>query len=147
MKIITPEITSAIVQTALKIGLALLILWGLSACKHQPIVLIIEPPIVVESPDSCGLKTLSFKKNIQPIVTTYCVSGVCHGGSAAVRGIDFSSHWSMSRFIKEDSTRFFGAVRHEGSFRYMPLDRPISKLDFCSIRQLETWIRQGLPDN
>jgi hypothetical protein len=132
-------------QKVLKIGFMLLILRGLFACQHKPIEQIIEPPIVVITPDSCGLKALSFKKDIEPLVTSACVSSVCHNNGNGQRGIGLEGYFNVSSFVKDDSTRFLGVIRHQPNFSQMPLGRP--KLDSCSIRKLETWIRQGAPNN
>jgi hypothetical protein len=141
------RIIKILFQTTLKTVFVLLILRGVSACTHAPVALIIEPPIIVEALDSCGLKTVSFKKDIVPMMTTYCVSAVCHNDGNPPRGIALDGHFHLSAYIKNDSSRFLGSIRHEGFYDYMPIERPIKKLDSCSIKKLETWIRQGMPNN
>jgi hypothetical protein len=146
MRTIEPKMfVKIIIQTAVKIGFMLLILRGLFACQHTPIEERIEPPIVIVPSDSCGLQTLSFKKDIEPMITTNCVSSVCHNSGSPPRGIGLDGHFQLSSFIKNDSARFFGSIRFEGFYNYMPIGLP--KLDACSILKLETWTRQGLPNN
>lgn len=120
----------------------LFILWGGIACQHKPIE---QPILIIETPDPCGLKSVSYQKIIAPIITNNCVSSVCHNNGSAPRGIGLDGHFQLSSFVKNDSTRFFGAIRQIGFYAYMPLGRP--KLDSCSIQKLETWIRQGAPNN
>jgi hypothetical protein len=145
MKITSETIAKFILKTALKICITLLILRGVSACTHTPVSVMIEPPIIVEAPDSCGLKKLSFKKDIEPLVTSACVSSVCHNNGNGQRGIGLEGYFNISSFVKDDSTRFLGVIRHQPNFSQMPLGRP--KLDSCSIQKLETWIRQGAPNS
>ena len=140
-------IIKSIAPIILKMCLLLLLLRGLVACKHQHIELIFEPTVVGELPDSCRLKTIRYKIDIEPMITTYCVSSVCHGDNAPPRGINLSNYDNLITFIKEDSTRFLGTVRHEGFYYFMPIERAVDKLDSCSIRRLETWIRLGMPNN
>jgi hypothetical protein len=132
-------------QIVLKISIALLILRGAAACEHQRIEPIVEPTIVVEMPDSCRLKTLSFAKDIEPMITINCVSSICHNNGHSPRGIGLEGHFALSTYLKNDSARFFGCIKHQGFYSYMPIGLP--KLDSCNILKLEIWARQGLPNN
>jgi uncharacterized protein len=89
--------------------------------------------------------TVSFKKDIEPLLRGACVDSVCHNNGNGQRGIGLDGYFSVSSFVKDDSSRFLGVIRHQPNFSQMPLGRP--KLDTCSIRKLETWIRQGAPNN
>lgn len=139
------NILKAVLSTALKIGIALLILRGLAACKHERIVPIVEPPIIVETPDPCGLKKISYIRDIEPIITTNCIASGCHANGNAPRGTALQGYASISTFMQQDSVRFFGSIRKETGYLAMPLGFPT--LDYCFIQKLETWMRQGFPNN
>lgn len=131
-------------KMGLEIGLAFLILRGIEACRHVPESP--EPtPISVEKTDSCGLKTISFSRDIDPIFKTNCVSGVCHNNTNGQRGIGLDGYDFVSAYMRVDSTRILGAIRHKPNYYAMPLGRP--KLDSCSILKIAAWVQLGLPNN
>lgn len=89
----------------------------------------------------CITENVSFAQTIWPVVNNNCVS--CHSGAGASAGISLSSHSEIVAAI--DGGRFLGAIRHDQGFSAMP--QGASKLNDCSIQQIEAWVQQGKLNN
>jgi hypothetical protein len=128
-------------KNSLKILFYLLILRGVLACKHEPIPITMTP-IITESPDSCGVKNVTYNKTIRPIFNQYCVS--CHGDQRMSKGYNFQEYQITTLWFKNDSTQILNVIRHEKGLS-VPLGG--DKLPECKIRQIETWVREGFKEN
>jgi hypothetical protein len=124
-------------KNSLKILIFGFILRGVLACKHEPLPIPMTP-VTLESPDSCGVKNVTYNKTIQPIFNQYCVD--CHGDQRMWKGFNFQDYQITTAWFKNDSAQILHAIRHE---RGLPMPLGGDKLPECKIRQIETWVREG----
>ena len=91
---------------------------------------------MVELCDTLG--TITYTKNIVPIMNNYCVS--CHSGSAPSAGISLDNYSSVKNSAV--SGKLYGAVIWDGSTSPMPKGAS-NKINDCSINQIKKWIATG----
>ncbi len=96
---------------------------------------------------SAGCDTVSaitYANQIEPIIRVNCTS--CHSDAVTQAGINLSTYdqvKAVATTIQNNQSRLIGVITHAQGFSAMPLP-PASKLDNCSIREIELWIDQGL---
>ena len=110
----------------------LLLLPGLSACKH-------DPPVVPSN--SCDSVNVSFTRTVLPILLANCSS--CHSSTAQTHGIILDNYENVRIFAAEGS--LYGAITRNGEYAPMPYNAP--KLDACSISRIHNWILDGMQNN
>ena len=115
----------------------IVILRGLLACKHEPIV-VLKPELPT---NPCTDSTLTYEKNIAPIFAKHCQN--CHGDTRAERGIRFDFYIGATTYVGRDTSRFFCTVEHTGNCLPMPLGLP--KMGDCDIQKIRTWVQNGMP--
>ncbi len=82
---------------------------------------------------SCS-KTISYKSDIAPMMSTYCVS--CHSSGQANGGVNLSSYSSVS----SNASRSLSSIK-SGS---MP---PMGSIPDSLVQKLSCWISQGKANN
>ncbi len=119
----------------------LLILRGCLACQHESVPIeIVEKP--VEKTDSCSLKNVTYVKVVKGIFDDYCIK--CHGNTIMSKGYNFQGFDNLKLWFSLDSLRLLHAIRHE---KGLPMPLGGDKIPECKIRQIETWVREGLKEN
>ncbi len=98
----------------------------------------LKPPI---NGDDCNTENVKFGQQIWPVINSSCVG--CHSGAGASAGIRMGNHAELVEAI--NGGRFVGAIKHRPGFSAMP--QGASKLDDCTIKQIEAWIADGMPNN
>ncbi|MBS3913186.1 MAG: hypothetical protein KG003_01705 [Bacteroidetes bacterium] len=88
--------------------------------------------------DECSGLTVSYEKDVQPILFNNCAKG-CHSEKNKAGGIDLSTFENVKAISSE--SRFMGAIRHLAGFDAMPMKAP--KLSDSSIRVIQCWIKNG----
>lgn len=91
--------------------------------------------------DDCDTTDVSFQDNIAPIFASSCQS--CHSGSNPPNGQLLVSYQNIKDGIVGGEV--MERIRHDPGYNPMPPSG--IKLDPCKIELLESWIRQGLPNN
>ncbi len=124
-----------------KILFYLLILRGFWACQHEPLPIKIVDNSVVKS-DSCSLKNVTYMSVVKGIFDNYCIK--CHGNTTMSKGFNFQGFDNLKLWFSLDSLRILHAIRHE---KGLPMPLGQNKIPECRIRQIETWLREGLKEN
>lgn len=89
----------------------------------------------------CQLDTLSYSKQIRPIVTQRCLP--CHDNLQAQGGYILDNYSDIS--AEALNGVLLGVIRHENGYSPMPKDAP--SMPACEISAIEKWIAQGAPNN
>jgi hypothetical protein len=90
--------------------------------------------------------TIGYTAQIKPILDNNCVS--CHkatvlSGGVNLDGIDNAKYYATTIRIGTSVPILVGVIRQKSGFKSMP---PGFKLDECTIRKVELWIGQGMPN-
>lgn len=89
----------------------------------------------------CRTENLSYQQHIRPIIANNCLS--CHSAAANLGNVNLQNHEDIIPYISDGS--LLGSIKHEPGFAPMPENS--SKIDECSINQIEGWIEEGFPNN
>jgi len=87
----------------------------------------------------CKTDSMSFQNDVYPVLLNSCVG--CHGNSGAEARINLEGYDN----VKKNNVRMMNAIEHKAGTSPMP--QGSSKLDDCTINQLNAWIAQGLKNN
>lgn len=85
--------------------------------------------------------TVSFSRDIVPILVEYCVD--CHSHDKQYGGVTLTSHSGVEPYAK--TLRLVGVIAHTPLYPRMPYNRP--KLDNNCIATIATWVLQGAQNN
>jgi len=89
---------------------------------------------------SCDTVNVTFSTKIVPILANSCLS--CHSNATAasagnnIRLQDYTD-------VKARATAVAGSVKHTGT--YSPMPKNGGKLNACSIKLVDIWLRNGTP--
>lgn len=86
------------------------------------------------------LSVMSYTNNIKPVLDNYCVS--CHNSSTRSGNIVLDTY--SGAYSTAKSGKLLGSSAHKNGYVPMP---PNSKIDACSIRQIELWVNKGANNN
>lgn len=92
----------------------------------------------------CDVDSVTYSATIVPILEANCYT--CHDASNApdfAEGIVLEGYGNL--MIQVNDKRLIGAIRHKPGFTAMPRELP--QLPECTIREIETWVEAGAPDN
>lgn len=89
----------------------------------------------------CRTEDLSYQQNIRPIIANNCL--VCHSAAANLGNVNLQNYEDLIPYINDGS--LLGSIKHEPGFAPMPENS--TKIDECSISQIEGWIDEGFPNN
>ena len=91
----------------------------------------------------CKTDSLSYSKDIVPILENYCYG--CHGnGSTAGSGGILLEGYS-NLIVQADNGKLVGNITHAPGFVPMPFGQP--KMPDCEISKIVGWVDQGTLDN
>jgi cytochrome c553 len=106
----------------------------LSNCTYQN-----EVDYFKDTTNQCITDSMSFQKDIYPVLLDNCVG--CHGNSGAEARINLEGYDN----VKKNNVRMMNAIEHKAGT--LPMPQGASKLDDCTINKLNAWIAQGLKNN
>jgi hypothetical protein len=86
----------------------------------------------------CDTTNVSYTRTIGNILNLKCT--MCHGVSNPSAGISLTSYNLVKAAALNGS--LLGTTNEIGGFKLMP---PDNKLDNCSLKQIDKWIRLGMP--
>jgi hypothetical protein len=95
---------------------------------------------------NCDLTTISFKADIAPIFEATCDK--CHdeaNNATAGNKYNLDGYENIKTFELKYSGAILGSIQHKKGYNYMP--KFSRKLDNCNIAKIETWIKDGMPNN
>ena len=97
---------------------------------------------VVSNCDSTG--TISYSKQIMPIINTYCYTNStgCHGANSTYG--DFTTYAGLKIHLPNMVLR---AVFQDDPTHYKPMPLGSAKLSACNLAKINDWIKQGYPNN
>lgn len=113
----------------------------LSAAQIQLIFTWIQQGAKNNKCDDCDTTDVSYAQNIAPLLNQNCV--ICHSGANPQAGLNLSNLTELQGAVTYKN--LMQRVRHETGYIVMPPSGV--KISDCSIRQLELWIQDGMPDN
>ncbi|HTN18687.1 MAG TPA: hypothetical protein VL092_13440 [Chitinophagaceae bacterium] len=87
----------------------------------------------------CDTTSITWTKDIQPIVNNSCTASGCHDARSQSGGYALNTYEGVKTIV--DNTRFL-AVIEAGT---MPKSSP--KLDDCTINKIKRWINTGAEQN
>jgi len=90
----------------------------------------------------CDTTTITYSKDIIPIMAGKCNTAGCHNNAAAT-GYDFTTREGI--LVAINNGRLKGSISWESGYSSMPKGLP--KLAQCDIDKITRWINQGAPDN
>lgn len=88
-----------------------------------------------EPTDPCANKTVTYTKDIKPILETKCNSGQCHGAGAP------QGNWTSFATVKAAATN----IRNQVSAKTMP-KAPNPALSQAEIDLFVCWVKSGTPE-
>lgn len=87
----------------------------------------------------CDTSNVTYSQSLAPVFAANC--NTCHSGNSPSGNIRTDSYTS----VKTNISRIRGAVNHESGYSPMPQDG--GKLSDCDLTKIDTWIKQGMPEN
>lgn len=90
---------------------------------------------------ACDTTNVTYSGTIWPIINDNCTS--CHSGGFPSGNISLSNYNEIATAANNGS--LLGAIRHEDGWSPMP--KSGGMLPGCDIKQIETWVNAGTPDN
>ena len=100
--------------------------------------------MIAEQSTCDTLKTISYKKDVQPILNANCgAQGGCHSNGSASGGVQLES-WDGTKVVAQ-SGLLLKAINHESGFVPMPKDG--TKIDKCYIAIITKWVKAGSLNN
>lgn len=92
------------------------------------------------------VSVMSYSSDVVPILSVNCYS--CHSQVNAPiygEGLALEGHANLIRYLFENPDVLLNSIKQNGQALAMPRDG--SKLDKCSISNIEVWIKQGQKNN
>ena len=93
------------------------------------------------TPGSCDTSNVTYSSTINPVLQQKCTS--CHSGSSPSGGILLDTYENTKVYAANG--KLYGSISHTSGFSPMPSGQ--SKLDDCTLKHFEIWIRNGYPNN
>lgn len=121
-------------KLVIKVGLILIAVFYISSCYVSN-----EEDLFINF--NCNTEAVSFEREIRPILANNCL--VCHSAAANLGNITLQTHEDIIPYIQDGS--LLGSIRHDAGFAPMPENS--SRINSCSISQIESWIEAGAPNN
>jgi len=91
---------------------------------------------------SCDTTNVTFNAKIAPLLANNCLS--CHSNTTAASA---GNNIKLQDYtdVKQHKTAIAGSINHTGTFSPMPKNG--GKLNDCSIKLVDIWIRNDTPEN
>lgn len=90
---------------------------------------------------NCDTTSVSFMRDVQPILNSYCVS--CHTAGAPSGGVVLSTYNGVKTVA--DNGKLLGSIFHLPGYSAMPPSG--IKLDECKLNTIKAWVDKGAPNN
>ena len=90
---------------------------------------------------NCDTTHVTYSQEVWPVISANC-SG-CHGGSTPAGNISLSKYSEIVTSVNKG--RFLGSIRHDQG--YSPMPKGGGRLDACTLKHIEIWINDGMPEN
>ncbi len=107
------------------------IIGGLSSCKYDS-----EEDLY--GIDDCDTDGVTYQDNILPILNRSCTA--CHSGASPSGGVGLDNFDLVK--ISADNGSLLGSINHDSGFSPMPKGQ--DKLSECEIKQVKSWINNGM---
>jgi len=124
-------------------GLALVGLLVSSGCYFDNLQEL-HPELLLNS--NCDTTaTMSFQTHIKPILSNSCgANNSCHNSQSASGSVVLETYAGVASAL--NSGKLLSSINWDGNASQMPKDSP-SKLNNCSIAQIQKWVDAGAPNN
>jgi len=96
---------------------------------------------VLYAGEECNTENVSYDADIRLILDNHCM--ICHNASSNFGNVKLETHAQVATRV--ESGVLLGVIRHDPGFSAMPQGNP--KIPECQIRQIESWIDNGYPQN
>lgn len=96
---------------------------------------------VLYAGEECNTEAVSYQDDIRLIFDTHCM--ICHNASSNFGNVKLETYAQV--VTRVESGELLGVIRHDPGFSPMPQGNP--KIPECQIRQIESWIDDGYPQN
>ncbi len=109
-------------------------------------------PTPAQACQSTGQDSVTFQKDILPILSTNCALASCHSGSAPAGDLNMERSKAYSQLSKS-GTGYLIPYNPNSSLLYSQLVSvsqpmpPTGSLDICNIQLIKNWIAQGAKNN
>jgi hypothetical protein len=113
--------------------LFILVAWILS-CENQ------NEEDLFRSND-CDTSQVSYSGYIEPLFDSQCYR--CHSDANLIAPFSLEGYDNVSMLVSNG--QLFGALNHVQGYQAMPRGRP--KLPDCDLAKINSWIREGAPNN
>ncbi|GCD76699.1 hypothetical protein JCM31826_01810 [Thermaurantimonas aggregans] len=90
---------------------------------------------------ACDTSSVSFARDVQPILNDFCVS--CHTAGAPSGGVVLNTYNGVKTVA--DNGKLIGSISHTPGFSAMPPSG--IKLDECKLNTIKAWVNSGAPNN
>ncbi len=91
--------------------------------------------------DECDTLNISYQKHIKPIFDKSCA--VCHSGSTPAGGLLLTNYSNRADAVVNNQV--IPRINHRSGLPVMPPSD--IKLDDCKLKQIEAWVKAGVPNN
>lgn len=118
------------------LGTSLVILVMLSACYN-------DKQAVLYPSNSCDTANVTYSAVIQPLLLNQCASAGCHGGTTNAAGLNLESYAGCASIA--NNGKLMGTIQHLSG--YSPMPKGAAKMSDCDIAKINSWVRQGAPNN
>ena len=89
----------------------------------------------------CDTTNVTYSNDVWPVIEGNCTS--CHSSGSPSGNVSLSNYHEIVAAAQNGS--LLGTIRHEDGWSPMP--KGGGKLPECDIRNIETWVNAGTPDN
>ncbi len=93
------------------------------------------------TPDSCNVTTITYAAVVQPIIQQNCATVGCHDASSS-NGYLLDNYTHVATQAARGA--LVGTITHSSSYPAMPLS---GSLTTCQVKQIQTWVAAGYPNN
>jgi hypothetical protein len=91
----------------------------------------------------CTTDSMSYSKDIVPILESYCYGCHGNGSTGGSGGINLDGYSNLK--VRVDNGELVGCVSHAEGFVPMPFDQP--KMPDCEVSKVVAWVNQGALNN
>ncbi len=91
--------------------------------------------------DECDTLNISYQKHIKPIFDISC--SVCHSGASPAGGLLLTNYNNRADAVVNNQV--IPRINHRSGLPVMPPSG--IKLDDCKLKQIEAWVKAGVPNN
>lgn len=98
------------------------------------------------------IATVSFSKDINPILTAKCANNSCHAGNNPAGNLNLEASKAYASLMKRGSG-YVDTINPQSSVLYSALVSvtnpmpPTGPLSPCELKRIETWMKQGAKNN